>query len=44
VDMDIAAPALPEQPFGAELPSVSPMAAALLEEQSPFAALPADDA
>jgi DNA-directed RNA polymerase subunit beta' len=44
VDMDIAPPALPEQPFGAELPSVSPMAAALLEEQSPFAALPAEDA
>ncbi len=44
VDMDIAAPALPEQPFGAELPGVSPMAAVLLEEQSPFAALPAEDA
>ena len=44
VDMDIKPPALPEQPFGAELPGVSPMAAALLEELSPFAALPADDA
>jgi DNA-directed RNA polymerase subunit beta' len=44
VDMDIAPPALPEQPFGAALPGVSAMAAVLLEEQSPFAALPADDA